>query len=210
MLNTFDQQPVIATTNVASFFEDSVRTVAERQGVPMSAEGMTYVAGILTEFSRTSRLLEDTPHGRRLPVLAHLYARAQEQEVPGERNQTMQRLGDVALFLSGVFADSFNRKLVDVDYCISMGQGAYGYLASGARHGLQRDGSPGVFVELAKRFNNVVDILNEICIRAAGRANRNLLRLYEIWLRTQSPRAAQQLMALGFTVNSANTSMLTH
>jgi len=37
----------------------------------------------------------------------------------------MQRLGDTALFIAGVFADSLNRKLVDVDYYVAMGGTAY-------------------------------------------------------------------------------------
>jgi hypothetical protein len=72
-------------------------------------------------FHAPRRLVEKTPDGKRIPVFTLLYAKANSASSAEERSETMQRLGDVTLFLSGVFAESFNRKLVDVNYCISMG-----------------------------------------------------------------------------------------
>ena len=42
------------------------------------------------------------------------------------RNRGLQRLGDVSLFIAGFFAQSFARKLIDIDYHIAMGGRAYG------------------------------------------------------------------------------------
>ena len=115
MAGTFEPSQVITSPDVRSFFESSLQVVSERQGISASQPTLTYVAGMLTRFSRTERLVEKTPDGKRIPVLALLYAKAQEAGTSHERSETMQRLGDVALFLSGVFSESFNRKLVDVE-----------------------------------------------------------------------------------------------
>ncbi len=210
MVDTFESRPVITSSDVRSFFESSLHEVSERQGVRASERTLTYVAGMLTRFSRTERLVEKTPDGKRIPVLALLYAKANEAASPDERSQIMQRLGDVALFLSGVFAESFNRKLVDVDYCISMGSAAYDYLSEPVHTPPRNRGNAPVFSELSRKFAHFVDVLNEICEQSAGRSNTDLMRLYEVWLRTRSPRAAQQLRALGVTVSEASSSRRSH
>lgn len=210
MVGTFESRPVIASSDVRSFFESSLHEVTERQGVRASEPTLTYVAGMLTRFSRTERLVEKTPDGKRIPVLALLYAKANEAASSDERSQIMQRLGDVALFLSGVFAESFNRKLVDVDYCISMGSAAYDYLSEPVHTPPRNRGNARVFSELSRKFAHFVDVLNEICEQSAGRSNTDLMRLYEVWLRTRSPRAAQQLRALGVTVSESSSSRRSH
>lgn len=210
MVGTFESKPVITAPDVRSFFETSLQEVSERQGVSASAATLKYVAGMLTRFSRTERLVEKTPDGKRIPVLALLYAKANSASTADERSETMQRLGDVALFLSGVFAESFNRKLVDVDYCISMGASAYDYLSEPVHTSSHIRGNTSVFCELSHKFTHFVDVLNELCEHSAGRADRDLMRLYEVWLRTRSPHAAQQLRALGVTVSEASTSRRSH
>ena len=54
-----------------------------------------------------------------------MYSDALEEESGEARNQILRRLGDVALFISGVFSRSLKRRVVDVDYYIAMGGGAY-------------------------------------------------------------------------------------
>jgi hypothetical protein len=210
MVGTFESKPVITSPDVRSFFETSLQEVSERQGVSATQPTLTYVAGMLTRFSRTERLVEKTPDGKRIPVLALLYAKANSAPSANERSETMQRLGDVALFLSGVFSESFNRKLVDVDYCISMGASAYDYLSEPVHASPHNRDNLSVFAELSRKFTYFVDVLNEVCEQSAGRSNRDLMRLYEVWLRTRSPRAAQQLRALGVNVSEASTSRRSH
>jgi hypothetical protein len=125
-----------------------------------------------------------------------MLADAVQAATPAERERALQRLGDVSLFVAGFLPHGFARKLVDVDYHIAMGGRAYGSLADGARH------SPlgrvrGVFAELARKFRDLVDALNEIAESARPPSHDDLLRLYEIWAKTGSPRAEGRLRALG-------------
>ena len=53
-----------------------------------------------------------------------------------------------------------------------------------------------MFSELSTKFARFVDVLNEICEKSAGRSNRDLMRLYEVWQKQGLPlpgalRAAQ-------------------
>jgi hypothetical protein len=58
-----------------------------------------------------------------------------------------------------------------------------------------------VFAELAEKFRDFVDVLAEI--RDSGKAAAiDVLRLYEVWLRTGSRRAARLLREHGLEPNA--------
>ncbi len=103
--------------------------------------------------------------------------------------------GDVSLFVAGFFARGFAAKLIDIDYHIAMGGRAYGALA----HTLQRRGRvlAGVFAELAEKFQPMVDALNEVSESGYAHTDQDILRLYEIWLKTGSARCYALLKRLG-------------
>jgi hypothetical protein len=54
-----------------------------------------------------------------------------------------------------------------------------------------------VFLELAQKFQRLVDVLNDVAEMAHTHTDRDILRLYEIWLKTGSPRAFAILQRLG-------------
>jgi hypothetical protein len=54
-----------------------------------------------------------------------------------------------------------------------------------------------VFQELSAKFRRLVDALNEVAESACEHSDSDLLRLYEIYLRTGSPRARDLLLKLG-------------
>ena len=85
---------------------------------------------------------------------------------------------------------------MDVDYHIAMGGRAYGSLADGARSA-HASRVRGVFAELARKFGELVDALNEIADAGRGPSHDDLLRLYETWMKTGSRRAETRLRSLG-------------
>jgi hypothetical protein len=101
------------------------------------------------------------------------------------------------LFIAGFFAQSFARKLIDVDYHIAMGGRAYGTLADNMRYSMRGQAFSNVFLELAKKFQRMVDVLNDVAEMAYQHTDKDILRLYEIWLKTGSPRAFAILQRLG-------------
>lgn len=119
-----------------------------------------------------------------------------------ERRAGLQRLGDVSLFVAGFFSRGFARKLIDIDYHIAMGGQAYSTLSTSMGHG--RGASlGGVFAELAAKFQPMVDALNEISESGYRHSDRDVLRLYELWLKTGSARARTLLGELGITPTAA-------
>ena len=114
---------------------------------------------------------------------------------------TLKEIGDVALFVSGFFSDSLNRKLVDVDYYVSIGGRAYNVLSR-----VETDTFSPVFAELGEKFVGFVDVLSEVSERTSCTSNSDLLRLYEKWLKTGSRRSGQLLVERGVVPNASITS----
>jgi hypothetical protein len=183
--------------NLREFFRDSLHDALVRQRASVDDHTEAYVVNLLTMFSRSEALFEATPLGPRLRPLALMLAEAAEASSAEHRTRCLQRLGDVSLFVSGFFAQGFARRLVDIDYHIAMGGRAYGTLAETCRDGARGRALRSVFAELALKFQRVVDALNDVSEMAHQHDHRDVLRQYEIWLKTGSPRAAGILRGLG-------------
>lgn len=193
-----EAEPLIETRDPREFFRRSLEEAMAHQQVRAGAETVAYVINLLAEFVRAESLFEWTPEGPRLKPLAYLYLEAAQATTPAVRRELLRKLGDVALFVSGLFAESFSRRAVGIDYYVSMGGGAYGRLS---REPLLADrASRRVFGELAEKFIAFVDVLNEVADQARPGSGRDVLALYERWLRSGSPRAARRLAELGITV----------
>ena len=148
-------------------------------------------------FSRAEALYERTPDGLRIRPLAHMLADALQAPSETARQRGLQRLGDVSLFVAGFFARSFARKLIDVDYHIAMGGSAYSSLADTMPRSRSGRSVAAVYAQLARKFQRLVDALNEVSEMSYRHTDADILRLYEIWLKTGSRRAHGILGELG-------------
>jgi len=184
---------VVQVQNLADYFRTSIDGVMSRQGVDVDPHAAHYVVNLLTLFSRSEEFYEDDGERYRLRPLALMMADAADARTAAERNYSLQRIGDVALFISGFFADSLANKAVDVDYYIYMGGSAYGSLSEEVRGTFRGNAFADIYRELAVKFQVLVDVLNEVRDEARGESDRDLLRTYEIWLKTGSRRARKLL-----------------
>ena len=174
------------------YFKGLVESALERQQVRSSEHTTFYVVSLLSGFVSAERACAD---GFTDEPLAVRLARAL-QTGGFEQREGLRRIGDMSLFISGFFAESLNRKLVDIDYYIALGGYAYGSL--GRR---DDDACAAVFQELADKFVRYVDVLSEISERTGITTNAELLRLYEKWLRTRSRRNGELLVERGIVPN---------
>jgi len=182
--------------DVREFFRDALQAALDHQHLHVQAHTEHYIVNLLAMFSHTEALFEPDGERAQLKPLALLLAEAADAPDERRRFRTLQRMGDVALFVAGFLAGSFSRRPVDVDYHIAMGGRAYGTLAQAPYHGAQRVLAY-VFAELQDKFQPLVDALNEIGEGAAKNSPRDVLRLYELWHKTGSPRAHRLLLKLG-------------
>jgi hypothetical protein len=187
----------IDVRNLQEFFRDSVHDALSRQQVGVDDHTEHYVVNVLTMFARSDALFDETSDGPRLRPLALMLADAASAPSTEQRSRMLQRLGDVSLFVAGFLSHGFARRLVDVDYHIAMGGRAYGTLASTCTQGTRGRALAGVFTELAAKFQRLVDALNDVSEMSWRNSDRDVLRLYEVWLKTGSPRAHGLLRELG-------------
>jgi len=188
---------VVRVHNLRDYFRESIDAAMDKQGVDVDPHAAHYVVNLLTLFARSEDLYEDHGDVYGLKPLALMMADAAEASNVAERTFSLQRIGDVALFIAGFFADSLAHKLVDLDYYINMGGTAYGSLSDEIRGTPRGRALGGVYRELARKFQAVVDVLNEVRDGARHSSDVDLLRTYEIWLRTGSKRAASLLRQNG-------------
>ena len=198
---------VVTATSLAEFFRGALRGALADQHLAVEEHTEHYVVNVLTLFARAERLHESAGDGPHLKPLAQMLADALDAVTATQRDLALQRLGDVSLFMAGLFARGFARRLVDVDYHVAMGGRAYDALARSheRRH---RRALAQVFAELAAKFQPLVDALGEIGDAAYVYTQRDVLRLYEIWLKTGSARARRLLRGLG--LEAAPVAMRTH
>src|SRR5579864_3773376 len=199
-------QPV---TNLREFFRDALHGALEKQQLAVEDQTEHYVVNVLTMFARSEALYEQTADGVRLKPLVVMLCEALEASGHAERNRSLQRLGDVSLFVAGFFARGFAAKLIDIDYHIAMGGRAYGQLAQVTSRGRGR-ALAAVFAELSEKFQPMVDALNEVSEGSVAHSDRDILRLYEIWLKTGSARCYAQLKRLGVDPTTAGGTAFTH
>ncbi|MEA3133646.1 MAG: hypothetical protein QOG17_1492 [Gammaproteobacteria bacterium] len=188
---------LVAVSSLREFFRDAFHTASEHQRLKIDEQAEQYVVNVLTMFSRADALYERTPDGLRIKPLAHMLAEALEAPTTFARQRSLQRLGDVSLFVAGFFARSFARKLIDIDYHIAMGGNAYSSLADTMPRSLSGRWIAAIYMPLAQKFQRLVDALNEVSEMSYQHTDADILRLYEQWMKTGSPRAHGLLNKLG-------------
>jgi hypothetical protein len=196
-MQTLSAGSLVAVSSLREFFRDAFHAASEHQHLDIDEQAEAYVVNLLTMFSRADALYERTPEGLRIRPLAHMLADSLEAPSAAARQRALQRLGDVSLFIAGFFARSFARKLVDIDYHIAMGGNAYGSLADSMQRSASGRAIGAIYAELAQKFQRLVDALNEVSEMSYAHSDADILRLYEIWMKTGSARAHGLLNRLG-------------
>lgn len=183
--------------NLVEFFRTALQHASTTLDISLAEHSEYYLVNLLHDFQRSERFFtkdgdrfEDTP-------LAQLLERALHSESLATRIRIFKRLGDTSLFVAGLFPDRARRRLVDLDYYIGMGSGAYQSLAT--MFGTQ-DVFTDIFAELGTKFGTCVDLLTHVRSsmgRSTARHDADLLEFYERWLRTGSKQLERVLIKAG-------------
>jgi hypothetical protein len=187
--------PLLRADTPAEYFRELVESALSRQHLQAAELTSYYLVNLLCEFVRPdARTRREDGEPLALRLVRALESGGLEQRA------RLRSLGDFSLFMSGFFSESFKRGVVDVDYYVSMGEYAYGSLS---RREISDNAFVEVFRELATKFVGFMDVLSDVSERTALASNTDLLRTYEKWLRTGSPREGQRLIERGIVPNSS-------
>ncbi len=102
--------------------------------------------------------------------------------------QRFKYLGDFSLFISGFFSDSLYKRLVSLDFYKIIGCTSYNHLATIMKSKVQSKTFWELYHELAENFSVFVDILSEVSDKSFSHTNKDILKVYERWLKTKSLR----------------------
>lgn len=188
---------VVPVANLRDFFRESIGAAIDNQGMQVDPHTSHYVVNLLTIFARSEEIYEDDGEFYGVRPLALMMADAADAPTAEQRSVSLQRLGDVALFTAGFFADGLQDKSVDIDYYINMGGAAYGSLSDAIRGTTRGRALVDVYCELSGKFQKLVDVLHEVRDGAGQASDVNVLRTYEVWRKTGSERAAALLKQNG-------------
>ena len=131
-------ETVLRSESALEYFKQLVDDALARQHIAAGELTAFYVVHLLASF-----LQRPADHDE--PLVFRL---AQALEAGGNRQRdSLRQIGDLSLFVAGFFSDSFRRKLIDIDYYVSIGGTAYGALSR-----YETDTFSSVFAELADKF----------------------------------------------------------
>jgi hypothetical protein len=202
-----DQEQLITDIDAHEFFHGAIETALHNQAIAVSGETVVYLGNLLTTFINTDYLFEHTEDGMMLKPLAMHYKEAVEASTSKQRFLLLRRLGDVSLCISGMYSQSLNRGLVDIDYYIAMGGNAYSYLSETDKTNMTC-GLKVAFSELASKFTEMIDVLSEVSEASHLGSSFDVLRMYEMWQKTGNNRIADKLKQTG--IQPIKTAMQRH
>ena len=191
-----DKTALTLVSQPQEFFRELVTEALGRKKVTTQPETEVYLVNLLNQFMTSDQLYAKDSSGG--SALALMLKEALEQPHPHQQSMHLRHIGDVSLYVAGFFQDSLNRKLVDVDYYIDMGGSAYKQVANRTPEDLLK----AIFLELAEKFSGLVEVLAEVSDKTSVRTEKDILRMYELWVRTGSERAAKALHEAEILPNS--------
>lgn len=172
--------------SLEAFFFVQVGDAQTRTGAVLPREVEAYVVHLLADCAR-----RPPQAGRRSGPLALQYLSARAA-AGSARAHALRQVGDRALFIAGVVPHSLDRGAVDIRYVRSLGSDAYRQISDG-------HGALAVFHSLAERFSAAAEVISE-ATDPRGEADRDLLGLYERWLKHGEARDARRLVAAGISL----------
>ena len=158
------------------YFSDCLKKALKDQKISFTPEVSFYLINLLCKFV-PAKNFNPKP-------LAFMLKDALEGE---NSSKEFKYLGDFSLYTAGFFPDSLKKKLIDVDYYIGMGKNAYGILSK----------ENIIFNDLSREFSQIVDVFNQISEESFFQNEEDVLRIYQLWQSTDSPRLKKKLAKLG-------------
>jgi hypothetical protein len=185
-------------TSPDAFFFELVHSAVQNQKVKIQPETEFYIVKLLNRFIFSESLysknsdgsLEDQP-------LVFLYKEAIESEDVRAKKALFQNVGDISLYKAGFFQENLTKFKIDIGYFINIGGAAYHNAAERSEDKNFKE----MFSELSHKFHHFVDVLSEVSEQTTvPTTEQDLFKLYDMWSRTGSERAARALKKAGIKI----------
>jgi hypothetical protein len=116
--------PIITAPDLNVFFYQELIAINKIAKCPLPTEFLFYSSKILETYSLSEKLYRITDQGVREKILGEMYLKANNKPHK-EKIRILKEVGDISLLLSGYFAKSLEKKIVDRKYYKDIGKMAY-------------------------------------------------------------------------------------
>lgn len=156
-----DHRTIDVASSLTSYFHDELSSIFSAQKVDIQQDTLWYLSTLLHNYSRSDKFFDfHADSGITLTPLADYYRYSVEASNDRERRLHLQRLGDVSIFVAGLFASALKRKAVGVDYYVAMGENAYGYLADCPASSTRDRALEATYQDLARHFSTFATMIS--------------------------------------------------
>jgi hypothetical protein len=182
-------------SNPTYFFRERVVEAQNRQRLKLPSNVEFYLVTLLCDYVKAKSAPGDDSD-----CLAIALKKALEGSY-GEKVVLFKHIGDTALYFSGFFKDSLNRKSFDLSYYAMMGGSAYSQLAGLMRgHSTYGKTMAAIYGELSDHFAPAVEVLMDVSDQTTGQADSpafDALNTYSHWVSTESLKLSRDLLREG-------------
>jgi len=156
-----DDIHIDVTSSLISYFHDELSHLSAVQRFVVPQDTLWYLSTLLEKYSRSDNFFDfNSETGVTLTPLADYYRYSVEADSDRERRLHLQRLGDVSIFVAGLFEKALQRKAVDVHYYIAMGESAYAYLADTPSTTNKDRALETIYSDLASHFSMFTSLIS--------------------------------------------------
>jgi hypothetical protein len=176
--------------DLRGWFRERLVEALDRRRLPASEITQVYVVELLSRYATSpEQATLDRPLALQL---------ADAAEASGtERIRLLRVMGDTALYLTGFFSDHLEHRGVSRAYFVAMGERAYSSAGALARFSPSEAVRHPVYEELAEDFERFVHALDDVRESTSLRTPQDIVKLYDRWRKTRSPRLAERLREEG-------------
>jgi hypothetical protein len=178
-------------------FNELLKEACDKLDFKIAAASQSYILNLLKFYIDSRNLYSpfiDETMEKPPETFAELYLTALNLESP-KNKEYMKILADRALYLSGFFGESLQKKSVDIDYYMGIGASAYQNLATWTKE----ETTSIIYSQFSNQFTRYVNLLSYMSDKSAIQSEQNILKLYERYVQTGSQAVREKLNALGLT-----------
>lgn len=173
------------------FFRPIVKEAIQNRKLKTNQYVEEYIVNLLQFFIDSRNFTEISNK-----TLAEIYLESTNAEY-SKKLEMLKKLGDISLYISGIFSEFIQKKIVGIDYYVNMGRLAYSSLITQ----VPKERAV-VYREISKSFIEYVDVLTYIRYKHFSKLDKNkdLLSLYDKYIKTGSTLSRDFLTELGFVI----------
>lgn len=157
-----NKDSLIFETSLQGYFFDQLQEINKNSNVPLPKETIHYSSEVMGQFGDSGNFFENAEGKIQEKILGiKLMEVAHHSEAKAKR--VLKDVGDTALFICGYFAESFNRKILDISYYQNIGKIAYNRLDSIVPSAYERNS---FYKHLASNFENLTVMIKVVSVKS--------------------------------------------